>query len=148
MPTNIAIAFSPLKGEGVSAKEGILSRTVFEGMTSINVIGKTGEVLIKGVLEGQFKGAEILDQVGIKMDEASMTKDIVVVQEGEVTGMFESNVNRSKLSNGQKLFFNDKEVGTLTGKNAGRLQGTTLNPSKLKTGVYRWDAKRGSFTLQ
>lgn len=79
MQTNIAIAFSPLKGKGGSAKEGILSRNVFEGMTSINVIGKTGEVLIKGVLEGQFKGAEILEQVGIKMNGAAMIKDFVVV---------------------------------------------------------------------
>lgn len=62
--------------------------------------------------------------------------------------MFESNVNRSKLSNGQKLFFNDGYAKILSGKNAGQLQGTTINPSKLKTGINRWDAKTEFFTLQ
>lgn len=146
--TDVAIALSPLK-EGGLAKEGALTSNAFEGLTSITDIGKTGEALTKGVLQSQFKGAEILEQVGIKMDGATMNADFVVVQDGKVTGVFESKVNGSKLSNGQKLFFNDKDAGTLSGKNVPEaLKGTTVDPSKLQTGVYRWDSKTSSFTLQ
>ena len=100
-------------------------------------------------MESQFKGAEILEQVKIKMDGASTNADFVVVKNGKVEGVFESKVNASKLSNGQRLLYNDKEVGTLTGKNVPEaLQGTQIDPSKVQTGVYRWDSKTGAFTLQ
>ena len=145
--TDIGMALSPLK-EGSFTKEGTLAKNVFNDLTSINDIGKMGETLTKGVLEKQFKGAEILEQVNMKMDGASMTADFVVVKDGKVVGVFESKVNGSSLSNGQKLFFNDGDAATLLGKNAGALEGTKIDPSTLKTGVYRWDAKTGSFTVQ
>jgi hypothetical protein len=99
MLTNIGIALSPLKGGGL-AEEGVLTSNVFEGLTSITDMGKTGEALTKGVLESQFKGAEILEQVKIKMDGASTNADFVVVKNGKVEGVFESKVNGSQLSNG------------------------------------------------
>lgn len=38
MLTNIGMALSPLKGEGTLAKEGMLSKNVFEVLTSFNDI--------------------------------------------------------------------------------------------------------------
>lgn len=149
MLTDLAMVLSPMK-EGVFTKEGVLARNTFEGISSINDIGKMGETLTKGVLEKQFKGAEILEQVGIQMDGAKMNADFVVVQNGKVVGVFESKVNGSSLSNGQKLFFNDGEAGTLTGKNAarGNIEGIKVDPSKLQTGVYRWNSQTGSYTVK
>jgi RHS repeat-associated protein len=132
-----------------SSKYLSAERNAFEGLTSINDIGKMGETLTKRVLEKQFKGADILEQVNIKMDGASVTADFVVVKDGKVVGIFESKVNESSLSNSQKLFFNDGDVGTLTGKNAGSdLQGVMVDPSKIKTGIYRWNSKTGSYTIE
>ncbi|PSL42363.1 RHS repeat-associated protein [Chitinophaga niastensis] len=145
--TDIAMALSPIK-EGAFTKEGALAKNVFGDLTSINDIGKTGEALTKGVLEKQFPGAEILQQVDVKMDGANMTADFVVVKEGKIIGMFESKVNNSKLSNGQKLFFNDGDAGILSGKNAGRFKGVQVDPSNIQTGVYRWDSKTMAFTVQ
>ena len=101
-------------------------------------------------MESQFKGAEILEQVKIKMDGASTNADFVVIKNGKVEGVFESKANGSKLSNGQRLLYNDKEVRTFTGKNAarGNIEGIKVDPSKVQTGVYRWDSKTGTFTLQ
>ncbi|MBX2921445.1 MAG: RHS repeat-associated core domain-containing protein, partial [Chitinophagaceae bacterium] len=101
--TDIAMALSPMK-EGLFAKEGTLAKNTFSGLTSINDIGAMGESLTKGVLAKQFKGADILEQVSIKMDGASTVADFVVVKDGKVVGVFESKVNGSKLSNGQSLF--------------------------------------------
>ena len=144
---DMAMALSPMK-EGVFAREGSLAKNMFGGLQSISEIGKMGEALTKGVLEKQFKGAEILEQVGIKMDGASMTADFVVVKDGKVVGVFESKVNGSRLSNGQKLFFNDGDAGTFAGKNAGALEGTKIELSKVQKGVYRWDSKTNAYTLQ
>ncbi|MBV8252025.1 MAG: hypothetical protein JO154_05410 [Chitinophaga sp.] len=144
--TDIAMALSPLK-EGIFAKEGALAKNPFNGLTSINEIGAEGEKLTRGILETQFKEADILEQVNIKMDGASMIADFVVVKEGKVVGVFESKVNDSRLRNAQKLFFNDGDVGGLSGKNAGPYKGLKVDPSKVKTGVYRWDSKSASFIM-
>ncbi|MCX6207056.1 MAG: RHS repeat-associated core domain-containing protein [Bacteroidetes bacterium] len=144
---DMAMALSPMK-EGVFAREGSLAKNMFGGLQSIGEIGKMGEALTKEVLEKQFKGAEILEQVGIKMDGASMTADFVVVKDGKVVGVFESKVNGSRLSNGQKLFFNDGDAGAFAGKNAGALEGTKVEPSKVQRGVYRWDSKTSAYTLE
>ncbi|SEA42562.1 hypothetical protein SAMN05192529_11817 [Arachidicoccus rhizosphaerae] len=102
--TDAAIAFSrPLKEGGV-AKEGVLMGNAFKGLASIADIGKTGEALTQGVLLIQFKGAEILAQVGIEMEGATINADFVVVQDDKVIAVFGSKVNGSKLSNRQKLF--------------------------------------------
>lgn len=110
--------------------------------------GDLGESLTKGVLQSQYQGADILEQVQIKMDGASMNADFVVVMDNKIVGVFESKVDGGTLSNGQKLFFNDKDIGTLAGKNAGQFKGTPVDPSTINTAVYRWSSQTGSFMVQ
>ncbi|MCW3466429.1 RHS repeat-associated core domain-containing protein [Chitinophaga nivalis] len=105
--------------------------------------GDLGEALTKGVLEKQYPNAEILEQVQIKMDGAKMIADFVVIKERKVIGVFESKVDKSNLSNAQKLFYTDGDKGILTGTNAGEFVGKTIDPSKVKTTIFRWDSKTG-----
>ncbi|NLU91351.1 DUF6443 domain-containing protein [Chitinophaga sp. Ak27] len=115
-----------------------------EGLTPV-MKGAIGEALTKDVLATQFKGADILEQVTIKMDGATMRADFVVVKDGKILGVFESKVDGGTLSNGQKLFFNDGEKGVFTGKNAGALEGQSVDPNKVQKAVYRWDTRNGTF---
>jgi RHS repeat-associated protein len=126
----------------------VIGENPFDGVVGAKPIGNMGEELTKGLLQKEFKGAQILEQVDIKMDGAEMVADFVVVRKGNVIGVFESKVNGSRLSNGQKLFFNDGDVGVLSGARAGAFKGTQVDPSKLITGTYRWDSKTASFVLQ
>ncbi|MBV7533953.1 RHS repeat domain-containing protein, partial [Chitinophaga sp. sic0106] len=130
-------------------KEMSSAGKAFKGLTSANELGAAGKALTKDILQKQFgAGAEILEQVAVKMDGASMRADFVVVQDSKVTGVFESKVNGSKLSNGQKLFFKDGDKGVLTGANAQRFSGVTVDPAKVQTGVYRWSSKTGKFSIE
>ncbi|MFY0255972.1 DUF6443 domain-containing protein [Chitinophaga sp. 30R24] len=139
--------------EGIGALSSALGKISFgaaktnafaEGLTPI-MKGAIGETLTKDVLSTQFKGAEILEQVTIKMDGATMRADFVVVKDNKIIGVFESKVDGGTLSNGQKLFFNDGEKGVFTGKNAGAFEGRTIDPSKVQKAVYRWDSSNGTF---
>lgn len=120
----------------------------FAGEMAPAAKGELGEGLTKGILQSQFKDAQVLEQVGIKLDGASMRADFVVVQNGQVVSVVESKVDGGVLSNGQKLFFNDKDIGTLTGKNAGAFKGIQVDPSKVQATVYHWDSKTGTFVTQ
>jgi hypothetical protein len=74
-----------------------------------------------------------------------MRADFVVIQDGRIINVVESKVDGGGLSNGQKLFFNDKDVGTLTGKNAGDFNGVQVDPNKIKTTVFTWTSQTGTF---
>jgi RHS repeat-associated protein len=133
----------------ISGNKGVLTKNVFEGLVSIKEIGTQGESLTRKILNTVYKDAQVLEQVKIQMDGAYIIADFVVVKDGKVIVVAESKVNSSALSNGQKLFFKDKEVGVLTGANAGKdLQGVTVDPSKIQNEIYRWDTKTASFVRE
>ena len=77
-----------------------------------------------------------------------MRADFVVVQDGKVVSVVESKVDGGTLSNGQRLFFNDKDVGTLSGKNAGAFKGTQIDPNTTHTAIYQWNSATGTFVVQ
>ena len=52
------------------------------------------------------------------------------------------------MSNAQKLFFNDKDAGTLSGQNAGAFKGVQVDPSKIKTSIFQWDSNTGTFVVK
>jgi hypothetical protein len=133
----------------MEASGGALTKNLFANVVGVNK-GDIGEALTKSILQKQFKGAEILEHINIKMNGADMIADHVVVKDNKVLGVFESKVDGGKLSNGQKLFFNDGDVGTFTGKNAerGKISGLQVDPSTIKTNVYKWDSKTGTYTVQ
>ena len=128
---------------------GFAKANPFNGLTSINEIGATGENLTKGILEKQFPGADILEQANLQLDGAKMVADFVVVKDGKVIGLFESKVDGSRLSNGQKLFFQDGDAGVLNGKNVPQnMQGVKVDPATIQKGVYRWDSTDATFKVE
>jgi RHS repeat-associated protein len=111
--------------------------------------GEMGETLTKGVLESQYKGANIMEQVTINLEDGmSMRADFVVVKEGKVLGVIESKVDGGTLSSGQKSFFSEGVKGTLTGKNAGDFKGVVVDPTKVYNAVFKWNSNNGSFVGQ
>jgi hypothetical protein len=145
--TSYGIGIGLVKFGGVVVTGYAESNPFVEGMASATK-GALGEDLTKDILKSVYKDADILEQVNIKLDGASMRADFVVVKDGKVISVVESKVDGANLSNGQKLFFNDKDVGTLTGKNAGDFTGTKVDPSKVRAEIYRWNSSQGTFKVQ
>ena len=109
--------------------------------------GQLGEILTYDVLAAEYEGqgVQILRQVEIKLDGASMRADFVLIKNNRVFGVVEAKVDGGTLSNGQKLFFIDGDIGTLSGKNAGPFRNLKVDPSKIETRIFTWDSKTGNF---
>ncbi|MVT07722.1 DUF6443 domain-containing protein [Chitinophaga tropicalis] len=111
--------------------------------------GKLGEELTKAVLEKKFKGAVILEQVYVKLDNGvNLRIDFLLAKKDKFLAAIESKVDGAKLSGGQSDFFVEGIKGVLSGKNAGAFEGFIIDPSKLKTGIYRWNSKTGTFVME
>lgn len=111
--------------------------------------GALAEELTFAQLAKKFKGAQILEQVYVKLDNGvNFRIDFIVIKKDRIIAAADSKVDGAVLSFGQKPFFVEGVGGIITGKNAGPYAGWSLDPSMIKVMIYRWDSSTGKFVIQ
>ncbi|WPV66721.1 RHS repeat-associated core domain-containing protein [Chitinophaga sp. LS1] len=128
-----------------------LTANPFSGLTP-GQAGVTGENLMFEALTAKYAGQNvtITKQVYFKMFGGGMRADAVVTDAiGNVLEVGESKFNTSVLSNGQKLFFLEKQMSKMTGEVAegAKLNDIKVDPSKVVLSEYRWNPDGSGYII-